>query len=436
MLADARARYWGALNRLRALAERDYGGGGPTLATAGEGRVIAAAVAGIGLALLVPELIVVRSLADVAENLGPGIVALVGLFLVAIGAHVLRLSRRNARRRIAYDDRSAKRSTVRQAITKYADRCKGRIADGVGLGGKFLTEHWPDCAPAPLLLAQGEIRQDASEDRVTLVGEIDGRPLLVSSIDFEVTDEERAFQPPVFVVLVASPLDLPLDPSPVDGDPFRTSARPTRLEDTDCHRELTREGFVVHATQAGIAVVRSGEHAALDTEGVERIAHSVRELCRLAPASNDAPEAPVALPALDESSCGAVLVAFLGALQKGDAIGVLARAHPRLFVGRAMEPSPATIFESIDAAHARPKSWGHDVYVHASTGGSRTLDTLGEVDITEVNCINLALNITRDGGDGGANVCMLRLDGKSWQVTGYSVDSKVLLGLEFPSASG
>jgi hypothetical protein len=127
-----------------------------------------------------------------------------------------------------------------------------------------------------------------------------------------------------------------------------------------------------------------------------------------------------------------VLESFLGALASGDAMGAIERAHPRLFVGWPTEPSVDTLIQVVDAAKARPRTWTNDVYVHASSGGSRTLETLASVDETDVACINLALSITRESGETSANVCMLRLDGRSWRVSGYSVGSKRVMGVEYP----
>jgi hypothetical protein len=440
-----RARYWGALNRLRQIAERDYGGGGRAIASERQTRVIGWVVGGIGVAFILPEIALVRSVRDLSEYAVLGVLAAVGLLLTVVAVNIVRASIRASRSRRAYDDRGARREACRRGLQALAARCEGRVDDGVGAGRRFLADHWPDRAPAALLVVPAEIAQDAGEARVTLTGKLDGCPLLVSFVDFASESGRYGVRPPVLVVLVASPLDAPTDPpgalplalpcetTRVPQEPFRTSAR--QLEEMDSYRDLVRDGFSIHWTRAGIAAVRDGaERESLDVENIERIAQSARELCRISPKSRDAPQTPAPLPDFDESSCRAVLEAFLGALNEGDTVGVLARAHPRLFLGWPMEPSPAALLAVVDAAGVRPFSWEHDVYVHASSGGTRTLDQLGQVDRSDVDCINLAMTITHAGRKLGANVCMLRLDGRSWQVTGYTVGSKQLLGVEFPQA--
>jgi hypothetical protein len=159
---------------------------------------------------------------------------------------------------------------------------------------------------------------------------------------------------------------------------------------------------------------------------------SLVALCRSSAASPRTHDVPAPVPSFDETKCRNVLEAFLGALRDRDAHAIIARAHPRLFLGWQMEPTPETLVAKIEEARARPSSWGEDVYVHASTGGSRTLETLRSVDESEVSCVNLAIAIEREGGRAGVYVCMLRIEGERWLVSGYLVGAKLVLGVEFP----
>ncbi len=425
------ARYWRALNRLREETVRD--GQGPITMSARKTGALAVVVGGVGAALIVPFAVLVRSLADIGEYAGPAALAALGLGLAGFAARIARGPVRAGARRRAHRARRPSRDAELRAMAEMAERNGSRGGAVLDLARDFLVSHWPDSAPAVLLQSPtAEATDNPIEERLTWVGEIEGCPFLVALFDYASLNAHDV-ELPVIVVLVAAPLAPPIDPAVGKAGPFRASARPRSLEDTDAHRDLTEEGFAVHWTHAGIAAVRHGAtHAPLDRPGLERVVASARELCRDCPAADDAPSAPGPAPELDESSCRLVLESFLGALASGDAMAAIERAHPRLFVGWPTEPSVDALNEAVDAAKARPRAWANDVYVHASSGGSRTLETLASVDETKVDCINLALSITRENGETSANVCMLRLDGRSFRVSGYSVGSKLVAGVLHP----
>jgi hypothetical protein len=307
-----------------------------------------------------------------------------------------------------------------------------RVGEGVGIAHEFLVANWPAPAPSSLVMLPADIVSGARNEHIAMSGQLDGRPLLVSLLDFA-GKPRGGVRPPILAILVAAPVAPPADAHGIAGAPFRTSSR--SLEDMPAHRELVGEGFSVHVGPAGIAAVREGEQPPLDVDSLERLANTVGELCRACPPAGEVPVGPSGAPAFDETSSGAVVEAFLGALRDGDALGVLERAHPRLFLDWPMEPSAAALAATLDAS-ARPRSWDRGVYVHASSGGTSTLDTLAVLDRSAANCANLAITLQLPRGAAPASVCLLRLDQRHWQVSGYAVGRKQILGIEFPPASG
>jgi hypothetical protein len=428
---DDRARYFGALNRLRSIAADEYGGGGPVIAPPRTTATVGAVILALGAGLIVAAVLALAS--ALAEIVAAVCIGAVGALLAAIGVFLLLVARAARRALSAYEARRADRDRGIAALRALADAWGGSVdTDAIGAGCRFLMQHWPDRALEVLLLHQGGDRTHV-EERATLTFALDGCPSLIQVIDLPWNRGASGPHPPSLVVLVARAID-DQEPSSPTGPAFRASAKPRR-QDMDAYLELARAGFEVTWTRAGVAAVHPGPAGhLLDPERLHAVARAVGDLAAAAPAAPSTP-APVAPAPTDASSLRVVLEGFLSALRDRDAVGVLAQAHPRLFSTSALEPSPLDLFAPLDDARARPVSWDSDIYVNASTGGSRTLETLARVDRSDVTCVNLAMTATCEDGTRPMNVYLLRLDRIRWRVSGLRIGA-VTMGVEFPHDNG
>src|SRR5258705_397738 len=89
---------------------------------------------------------------------------------------------------------------VSVTASEQARRGGGRLDRGIGLARAFLAEHWPASAPASPLVLPAELAADSTEDRMTLVSEIDGRPPLAAAIDFSAKPRANV-RPPLLMFL-------------------------------------------------------------------------------------------------------------------------------------------------------------------------------------------------------------------------------------------
>lgn len=404
------ARYWGVLNRLRDTATVCYA---EARAASGPRRhttlnVIVAVVIIVGVAWLVTLGVyaatggsIVTGLdgepGPMAENLVANtMLALPGLAFVGFGARAAVGLRRRAREGAEYDERRGEREAWRRAFDELGSSWGGTVsADGIGAAMRFLADHHPECAPVVLLHHQA----GNEEDRITLVATKGDAPLLVQVIDNSKAGEH--LQPPVLVVLVASPIDM----------------ESTHLDKTAAHGALTKRGFVVGWTAAGAYAIHPGPLAPYARGDLSAVIRSVVDLCRSARMTYGLPRAPrPPMLDIDESDVEVVAAAFLSALRDRDALGALALAHPMLFPRGPREPTAADLDRAIDGARARPTQWE-------------------PASVTNAGDVRRGVRAQfADRPDAEAHV-HLSMIGDRWTVAGYAVGNEQVIGLEFEEPS-
>jgi hypothetical protein len=428
---DDRARYWGVLNRFRRIAEDIYQTHVSLAGSAGSDRAFAIGVFAVGVVWTV-GLAVYGVAASVGRDsaIGFGAAEAIGLLVLVIGIWLLVAWRRRVRRRAPYAARGREREEWRTvALAALAEKWGARVESGraassyrAAAGGRagvesadvspacrFLIEHWPDQAPELVLFHQGD-----EEERWTLAGECEGRPVLLQVLDS--ARSIRDLSPPVLAVLVASPLAL--------------AGVATRPEETAPGRALAAEGFVVGWTGAGAwAIHRGPAGALLNAPDLERVASTVAKLCGEAPEATALRRAvdPVADDAGAQTSGPArpdladaehAIEAFLTALRDHDDLGALARTDPLIF-GGPMEPSPADLGGLVTAKRLRPVSWRRK--------GDRSV-----VNDTACECAFNAQFADRD--ESQLSVYVTRRLGW-WLVRGVKDNNELLVGFDFNALS-
>jgi hypothetical protein len=331
-----------------------------------------------------------------------------GLAFLGFGLNGLHLRRRRQREAARYDTRAADRAAARHVFDALAAKWGGTVeTDGIMPAVRFLSAHHPD--PAPTLLLHHQAGSD--EDRLTLVGTIESRRLLVVLVDS--SEHGRVIRPPCLVVLVAAPMAVPPEAVDVsDALPFRKPGR-RRIEGTDAYGALVDKGMTVAWSSSGAYALHPGPLRSIDTAGVAEIARHVLDLCIGAPAESMLVESPASfVPDVDDSDPENVAHAFMSALRDRDGITALGLAHPFLFPRGPREPTPAELDRVTETARARPIDWkkcGH------SSSGAFELRVAGRFE---------------GRGDAEGNIHVSSV-GDRWTVIGYCVGADQVLGLPY-----
>ena len=408
------ARYWGALNRLRSASLDHYTkcAAHAQAQVSTSARFVYRAIAAFSVVWITGWTWLCLAGDDSEANiLGLVIFDGIGIFMLVVAAGLMRQWHAGRRGVRHYATRDWARASWRQALAGLAERYTGTVETaGIARACRFLEEHHPERAPILLMRHQG----GAVEEHWTLTGQLEACPLLVQIIDFMVPG--TAPRPPVLLVLVVCPMELPPAVNPPTDGPFRTSP-PMKLEETATHHDLVEKGLLVRWTAAGAYALHPGPADALLNEAsMEWVANTLLAFCRSSPTTNAAPAAPANPAALsdeDATDHERVLEAFLQALRDHDALGALAHAHPQLFPSLAREPTPEELDQAIDAAHARPIRW------------ERTR-------ITSAGAINRYLQVDFvDRASAEVAVYLTQLDSGRWTVCGYTVSMELVLGIEF-----
>jgi hypothetical protein len=350
-----------------------------------------------------------RSGDPLRDALGPLMATFPGLAFFGFGLNGLYLRRKRQGEAARYDTRASDRAASRRAFDTLAAEGAGSVeTDGIVPAVRFLSEHHPDAAPTLLLHHQA----GSDEDRLTLVGTIEGRRLLVVLVDSSAYG--RVMRPPCLVVLVASPMATPPEAVDLpDALPFRKPGRRRGIEGTDAYGALVDMGMTVRWSPSGAYALHPGPFGPVDVAGLTEIARHVLDLCNFAPAESKLVESPASfLPDVDESDPEKVAHAFLTALRDRDGLTALALANPFLFPRGPREPTPAELDRVIEAARARPAVWKKS---GVGSSGDFELRVAGQFG-------------TRVDGSAGVHLTSVR---DRWTVIGYNVDGEQVLGLPY-----
>jgi hypothetical protein len=237
---------------------------------------------------------------------------------------------RRARAHAVYLEGEPERSRRRAVLERLAGPWQGDLTEaGIAATVRFLTEHWP--APAPFVPMRAF--RSYGEDRLTVTGEVAGRPALAQMLDF--WPPLPAVTPPLLALFVAG---RPQWPEPSEAGPV-----------------LTRLGLQYGRNRAGVwAIHRGPATAVLAGAGLEEAVEAMVRLSGPAPSGAPAPPAPAAAalaPGRD------VAESFLRALAGRDLPGVVERAHVNLFTSWFGEPFDEDFDRVVDDANARPVRW-------------------------------------------------------------------------------